>query len=309
MPEYPEEILNPERILHVADLHDARLDEYLRLSEAHLRMRTDVENGLYIAESTKVVQRAINAGHTPRSFLLAEKHLGQLVAEFNRFPDAPIFIGDDAQLQDLVGFHLHRGAMAAMNRPAPRDLDEVLAASSRVAILEDIADHTNVRCSKISGVPEALAEPKRSRIAVFENIQDHTNLGAAFRSAAAIGVDAVLITPQCVDPLYRRAVRVSMGTVFQVPWARVETWPESIEQLQDAGYIVVGMTLAEGSITLDELVAEDHQKLALVFGNEGRGLSAETEAMVDRCVTIPMMGGVDSLNVATSAAVALYATR
>ncbi|KLI89522.1 rRNA methyltransferase [Arthrobacter sp. YC-RL1] len=302
-------MLNPERILHVADLQDERLDEYLRLSEAHLRMRTDVENGLYIAESTKVVQRAINAGHSPRSFLLAQKHLGQLVAEFNRFPDAPIFIGDDAQLQDLVGFHLHRGAMAAMNRPTPLDLDEVLAASSRAAFLEDIADHTNVRCSKKSGASEVHAEPKRSRIAVFENIQDHTNLGAAFRSAAAIGVDAVLITPQCVDPLYRRAVRVSMGTVFQVPWARVENWPESIRLLQDAGYVVAGMTLTEGSIMLDELVAEEHQKLALVFGNEGRGLTAETEAMVSRGVTIPMMGGVDSLNVATSVAVALYATR
>ncbi|ALG30826.1 rRNA methyltransferase [Glutamicibacter halophytocola] len=291
--------------MHVEDLQDSRLDEYLRLSEAHLRMRTDVENGLYIAESTKVVQRAINAGHVPRSFLLAEKHLGQLTDEFNRFPTAPIFIGDDRQLEDLVGFHLHRGAMAAMNRPEPLDLDKVLETGSRIAILEDIADHTNVGCSKIS----VESQSNRSRIAVFENIQDHTNLGAAFRSAAAIGVDAVLITPQCVDPLYRRAVRVSMGTVFQVPWARVENWPEGIEQLQDAGYIVAGMTLAEGSITLDELVAEDHQKLALVFGNEGRGLSAETEAMVDRCVTIPMMGGVDSLNVATSAAVALYAAR
>ena len=303
------EILNPERILHVEDLQDSRLDEYLRLSEAHLRMRTDVENGLYIAESTKVVQRAINAGHVPRSFLLAEKHLGQLTDEFNRFPTAPIFIGDDRQLEDLVGFHLHRGAMAAMNRPEPLDLDKVLETGSRIAILEDIADHTNVGCSKKSGAPESPAKPKRSRIAVFENIQDHTNLGAAFRSAAAIGVDAVLITPQCVDPLYRRAVRVSMGTVFQVPWVRVESWPEGIDQLQDAGYVVAGMTLGEGAITLDELVTEDHQNLALVFGNEGYGLTAETEALVDRRVTIPMMGGVDSLNVATSAAVALYTIR
>lgn len=169
--------------MQVADLSDARLDEYLRLSEAHLRMRTDVENGLYIAESTKVVQRAINAGHVPRSFLLAAKHLDQLAEEFNRFPDAPIFIGDDRQLEDLVGFHLHRGAMASMNRPEPLDLSQVLEASSRVAILEDIADHTN--------------------------------LGAIIRSASGLGVDAVLLTPKCVDP--------GTGAVRAFPWARSST--------------------------------------------------------------------------------------
>ena len=274
MPEFPAEILNPERILHVADLQDERLDEYLRLSEAHLRMRTDVENGLYIAESTKVVQRAINAGHTPRSFLLAQKHLGQLVAEFNRFPDAPIFIGDDAQLQDLVGFHLHRGAMAAMNRPAPLDLDEVLAASSRVAILENIADHTN--------------------------------LGAIIRSASGLGIDAVLLTPKCVDPWYRRSARVSMGTVFDLPWVRLESWPQDIERLRAHGYRMLAMELTENAVPLNEIQLAAGEKAAMILGNEGRGVTDEALAAVDTTVIIPMHREVDSLNVGAASAIAFW---
>lgn len=274
MPEFSAEILNPERILHVADLQDERLDEYLRLSEAHLRMRTDVENGLYIAESTKVVQRAINAGHSPRSFLLAQKHLGQLVAEFNRFPDAPIFIGDDAQLQDLVGFHLHRGAMASMNRPAPLDLDEVLAASSRVAILEDIADHTN--------------------------------LGAIIRSASGLGIDAVLLTPKCVDPWYRRSARASMGTVFDLPWVRLESWPQDIERLRAHGYRMLAMELTENAVPLNEIQLSAGEKAAMILGNEGRGVTDEALAAVDTTVIIPMHRAVDSLNVGAASAIAFW---
>ena len=268
------EILNPERILQVADLEDPRLDEYLRLSEAHLRMRTDVENGLYIAESTKVVQRAINAGHVPRSFLLAEKHLDQLAEEFNRFPDAPIFIGDDRQLQDLVGFHLHRGAMAAMNRPEPRDLDEVLEASSRIAILEDIADHTN--------------------------------LGAIIRSASGLGVDAVLLTPKCVDPWYRRSARVSMGTVFDLPWVRIQSWPEDLQTLKNHGYEMLAMELTDDAIPLNEVEIKAGQKVAMILGNEGRGVTDEALAAVDRTVIIPMHRDVDSLNVGAASAIAFW---
>ncbi|MGV2953838.1 TrmH family RNA methyltransferase [Glutamicibacter sp. AGC46] len=268
------EILNPERILPVADLADSRLDEYLRLSEANLRMRTDVENGLYIAESTKVVQRAINAGHVPRSFLLAEKHLDQLTEEFNRFPDAPIFIGDDRQLQDLVGFHLHRGAMAAMNRPEPLDLDEVLEASSRVAILEDVADHTN--------------------------------LGAIIRSASGLGVDAVLLTPKCVDPWYRRSARVSMGTVFDLPWVRMLSWPEDIQTLKRHGYEMLAMELTEDAIPLNEVEIKSGQKVAMILGNEGRGVTDEALAAVDRTVIIPMYREVDSLNVGAASAIAFW---
>lgn len=268
------EILNPERILQVADLEDPRLDEYLRLSEAHLRMRTDVENGLYIAESTKVVQRAINAGHEPRSFLLAEKHLDQLAEEFNRFPDAPIFIGDDRQLQDLVGFHLHRGAMAAMNRPEPLDLDEVLEASSRIAILEDIADHTN--------------------------------LGAIIRSASGLGVDAVLLTPKCVDPWYRRSARVSMGTVFDLPWVRMQSWPEDLQTLKNHGYEMLAMELTDDAIPLNEVEIKAGQKVAMILGNEGRGVTDEALAAVDRTVIIPMHRDVDSLNVGAASAIAFW---
>lgn len=157
---------------------------------------------------------------------------------------------------------------------------------------------------------EPTAEPRRSsRIAVLEGLVDHTNVGIAFRNAAALGMEAVLVSPTCADPLYRRSVRVSKGTVFQVPWTRIPEWPAGIHQLQDAGYVVAGMTLGEGAITLDELVAEDHEKLALVFGTEGHGITPETDALLDRRVTIPMMGGVDSLNVTAAAAVAFYATR
>ncbi|WP_413456336.1 TrmH family RNA methyltransferase [Glutamicibacter sp. FR1] len=268
------EILNPERILQVADLEDPRLDEYLRLSEAHLRMRTDVENGLYIAESTKVVQRAINAGHVPRSFLLAEKHLDQLAEEFNRFPDAPIFIGDDRQLQDLVGFHLHRGAMAAMNRPEPLDLDDVLEASSRIAILEDIADHTN--------------------------------LGAIIRSASGLGVDAVLLTPKCVDPWYRRSARVSMGTVFDLPWVRMQSWPEDLQTLKNHGYEMFAMELTDDATPLNEVEIKAGQKVAMILGNEGRGVTDEAIAAVDRTVIIPMHRDVDSLNVGAASAIAFW---
>lgn len=150
---------------------------------------------------------------------------------------------------------------------------------------------------------------KRRRIAVLEGLTDHANVGSAFRNAAALGFDAVLVSPDCADPLYRRAVRVSMGTVFQVPWTRFEAWPQGIELLQDEGYVVAGMTLGAGAITLDQLVEEDHEKLAIVLGSEGHGITPKVDRRLDRRVTIPMMNGVDSLNVAAASAVAFYATR
>lgn len=149
----------------------------------------------------------------------------------------------------------------------------------------------------------------RSRIAILEGLTDHGNVGRAFRNAAALGFDAVLVSPDCADPLYRRAVRVSMGTVFQVPWTRFEAWPQGIELLQDEGYVVAGMTLGAGAITLDQLVEEDHEKLAIVLGSEGHGITPKVDRRLDRRVTIPMMNGVDSLNVAAASAVAFYATR
>ncbi|UZX03411.1 RNA methyltransferase [Arthrobacter sp. CDRTa11] len=286
---------------------DPRVSDYTQLTDVHLRKLREPAEGMYIAESSRVLRRALAAGHTPRSFFLAEKWLDDLQDILGSYPDVPAFIGSAALLEEITGFHLHRGAMAAMQRPAPVPLAELLAGARRVAVLEDIVDHTNVGCSKMSGVdPERRG---RSRIAVLENLTDHTNVGAVFRSAAAIGVDAVLVTPQCADPLYRRSIRVSMGTVFQVPWTRIESWPEDVGLLKEAGYVLAGMTLGEGAITLDELVAEDHENLALVFGTEGEGLTPETDRVLDRRVTIPMMNGVDSLNVAASSAVAFYATR
>ncbi|MBT2523523.1 RNA methyltransferase [Arthrobacter sp. ISL-28] len=287
---------------------DPRVSDYTQLTDVHLRKVREPAEGMYIAESSRVLRRALAAGHKPRSFFLAEKWLPDLADIFEQHPDVPAYIGSSALLEEITGFHLHRGAMAAMQRPAPVPLHELLAGAGRVAVLEDIVDHTNVSGCKVQESDRARLRG-RSRIAVLENLTDHTNVGAVFRSAAAIGVDAVLVTPQCADPLYRRSIRVSMGTVFQVPWTRIDPWPASIEQLKEAGYFVAGMSLGEGAITLDELVAQDHQNLVLVFGTEGDGLQPETDRLLDARVTIPMMNGVDSLNVAASSAVAFYATR
>ncbi|BCW06430.1 RNA methyltransferase [Arthrobacter sp. NtRootA1] len=287
---------------------DPRVTDYTTLTDVHLRKLREPEEGMYIAESSRVLRRALAAGHQPRSFFLAEKWLEDLDDVFQAYPDVPVFIGKAKLLEEITGFHLHRGAMAAMHRPAPVPLTQLLGGARRVAVLEDIVDHTNVSGRKIQESDRAHL-PGRSRIAVLENLTDHTNVGAIFRSAAAIGVDAVLVSPQCADPLYRRSIRVSMGTVFQVPWTRIESWPGDLEVLKEAGYFVAGMSLGEGSITLDELVAQDHQNLALVFGTEGEGLRPETDRVLDARVTIPMMNGVDSLNVAASSAVAFYATR
>jgi tRNA G18 (ribose-2'-O)-methylase SpoU len=267
---------------------DPRVSDYTQLTDVHLRKIREPAEGMYIAESSRVLRRALAAGHQPRSFFLAEKWLDDLQDILAAYPHVPAFIGSAALLEEITGFHLHRGAMAAMQRPAPVPLPELLVSAQE---------------------SEGGRARGRSRIAILENLTDHTNVGAVFRSAAAIGVDGVLVTPQCADPLYRRSIRVSMGTVFQVPWTRIESWPASLEQLKEAGYFVAGMSLGEGAITLDELVAQDHQSLVLVFGTEGDGLKPETERLLDARVTIPMMNGVDSLNVAASSAVAFYATR
>ncbi|MEE2569069.1 RNA methyltransferase [Pseudarthrobacter sp. J64] len=293
---------------YLESAQDPRVADYTQLTDVHLRKLREPAEGMYIAESSRVLRRALAAGHRPRSFFLAEKWVADLQDIFDEFPDVPAYIGSAALLEEITGFHLHRGAMAAMHRPQPVPLAELLAGARRVAVLEDIVDHTNVSGSKVQGLNRGPVRG-RSRIAVLENLTDHTNVGAIFRSAAAIGVDAVLVSPQCADPLYRRSIRVSMGTVFQVPWTRIESWPGDLEVLKEAGYFVAGMSLGEGAITLDELVAQDHPNLALVFGTEGEGLRPETDQALDARVTIPMMNGVDSLNVAASSAVAFYATR
>ncbi|MGO1740004.1 MAG: TrmH family RNA methyltransferase, partial [Actinomycetaceae bacterium] len=288
--------------LTVTDLADPRLRDYRDLTDVALRVRTEEPAGLYMAESTNVITRALEAGHRPRSLLTAPRWLDDLAPVLEGATGArdggevPVFVAEESVLREIVGFRLHRGAIAAMHRPVLPTLDEILAptgrpAPRRIVVLEDIVDHTNV-CGPKLPRPETTADlGRRSRVAVLEGLVDHTNVGSAFRNAAALGLDAVLVSPTCADPLYRRSVRVSMGTVFQVPWTRIPDWTKGIAELKAAGYIVAGMTLGEGAITLDELVAEDHEKLALVFGTEGHGITRETDALLDRRVTIPMMGG------------------
>ena len=256
---------------------DPRVADYTQLTDVHLRKLREPAEGMYIAESSRVLRRALAAGHRPRSFFLAEKWLPDLEDIFEQYPDVPAYIGSAGLLEEITGFHLHRGAMAAMHRPAPVPLPELLAGARRVAVLEDIVDHTNV--------------------------------GAIFRSAAALDVDAVLVSPRCGDPLYRRSVRVSMGTVFQVPWARLDSWPHDLTLLKEQGFTVAAMELTDDAVDLDELAASNPQRLALVLGTEGAGMSDETLAAVDLAVKIPMRAGVDSLNVAAASAVAFWELR
>ncbi|MEE1620227.1 TrmH family RNA methyltransferase [Zafaria sp. Z1313] len=264
-------------LIHLEDAADPRVADYVALSDAALRQRTDPERGLYIAESSKVLRRALAAGHRPRSFFLAPKWLDGLADVLAGHPDVPAFVGAPGLLEQITGFHLHRGALAAMHRPGPREPAELLEGANRVAILEDIVDHTN--------------------------------LGAIFRSAAALGIDAVLVSPRCADPLYRRSIRVSMGAVFQVPWARLGSWDETVGLLRRAGFSLAALELTGESEAVDAVAAENPERLALLLGTEGAGVSAQALDAADRTVMIPMRAGVDSLNVAAASAVAFWELR
>ncbi len=263
----------------IEDPCDERVADYVQLTDIALRTRTEAEHGLYLAESEKVIRRAMAAGHRPRSMLLAPRwviELADLVAALEA-AGAPVYVADHPIISSLTGFHLHRGAIASMHRPAPVD--------------------------------PAVALHGARRVVVLENIVDHTNVGAIFRSVAALGMDAVLVTPRCADPLYRRSVRVSMGTVFQVPWARTGPWPGAVDMLRDLGFTVAALALDADAITLDELAQDPPHRIALVLGTEGGGLSRRTVAAADLAVRIPMSGAVDSLNVAAAGAVAAWALR
>lgn len=258
---------------------DERLHDYVGLTDVALRRRLEPEQGLFIAESEKVIRRALAAGHRPRSYLMAERWLTDLadLVEAAEADGVPVYTGSHEVIESLTGFHLHRGALASMTRLPLRPVASVIADARLVLVLEDIVDHTNV--------------------------------GAIFRSAAGLGADAVLITPRCADPLYRRAIRVSMGTVFQVPWTRIDPWPGSVDLLHDLGFEVAALALTADSVGLDEYAVVAPDRVALVLGTEGDGLSRRTLHTVDRAVRIPMAGGVDSLNVAAAAAVAAWALR
>lgn len=266
-------------VIRIDDPADERVRDYFGLTDVALRRVLEPAEGLYLAESEKVIRRALAAGHRPRSFLMAQRWLTDLqdVVADAETSGTPVYVAEPEVIEAMTGFHLHRGALASMHRPALPDWRSLVRGASRILVVEDVVDHTNV--------------------------------GAIFRSAAAMGTDAVLITPRCADPLYRRAVRVSMGTVFQVPWTRIEPWPKAIVELRESGWHVAALALDDDAESLDELAAAQHPALCLVVGTEGDGLSRRTLENSSRSVCIPMAGGVDSLNVAAAAAVALWATR
>jgi tRNA G18 (ribose-2'-O)-methylase SpoU len=255
----------------IADPEDPRLDEYRSLTDVALRTRFEPPHGLFIAEGELVLRRALRAGYRARSVLVDAKRLDQL-ADLDL--DAPVYAADQDLLQRLTGFHVHRGVLASFHRPQPRLAADVLAAAERVAVLEGLVSHTN--------------------------------LGAIFRSAAALGMDAVLLSPTCADPLYRRSVRVSMGEVFAVPYARLEPWPDGLETVRAAGFSLLGLALSEGAVPIQELPAGLRRRPALLLGAEGSGLTPAALARLDATVVIPMRHGVDSLNVGSAAAVAFW---
>lgn len=267
-------------IIEITDFHAPELDPYARLTQNQLRNRLEPEKGIFIAESPKVIDRALDAGYKPVSLLMERKQItGPAAGILSRCGDAPVYTADREMLAELTGFELTRGVLCAFHRPAPRPVEELCKNARRVAVLEGIADSTNV--------------------------------GAIFRSAAALNMDAVLINPSCCDPLCRRAVRVSMGTVFQVPWGQLgETpadWPEKgMDILHSLGFKTAAMALSDRSVSIDDEQLAKEPKLAIVLGTEGDGLAADTIASCDYTVKIPMSHGVDSLNVAAASAVAFW---
>ena len=272
-------------IIRINTFDDPRLDVYARLTDVQLRSRIEPERGIFIAESSEVIGRALDAGMMPLSMLATDKllaaagtsELAERIASANE--KAPIFAAPADELQKLTGFEVTRGVLAAFRRPLDVRAADIIEGARLVIVLEDIRNHTNV--------------------------------GAAFRSAAALGADAVLVTPACYDPFYRRAIRVSMGTVFQVPWARIGSDPhdwaaDGVPQLHEAGFAVCALALRDDALPLDDPRLHEPDRIALVFGTEGDGLAPATIAACDFTVRIPMAHGVDSLNVAASTAVALW---
>lgn len=261
-------------LVRVTNPDDRRLDDYRALTDTALRTVSDPAGGLYIAESTKVIARAVAAGHRPRSVLVQERRIDDIRAIVGDL-DVPVYVVPDEVAEAVTGFAVHRGTIASMHRPELPTVREVIDGATLVLILENVGDHTNV--------------------------------GAAFRAAAGLGADAVLVSPGGADPLYRRSVRVSMGTVFQVPWTRITDWESAVADLHAVGFDVAALALRDDAVTLDAYVADRPARVAVVMGAEGDGLSRTALEIADTVVTIPMSGGVDSLNVASAAAVALWA--
>jgi tRNA G18 (ribose-2'-O)-methylase SpoU len=258
--------------VEVDDPTDPRLADYRDLRDVQLRQSIEAEHGLFLAEGEKVVRRAVEAGFPVRSFLMAPRWLEGL-DDVLRATNAPCYVVTEQLAEQVTGFHVHRGALASLQRTQLPSLDEVLQDAHTVVVCEDIVDHTNV--------------------------------GAILRSAAALGVDAALLSPRCADPLYRRAVKVAMGAVFALPWTRLPDWYDALPDLSRRGFTTIALTLADDAAPLEQAV-DGLERIALVLGSEGHGLSARWEGSADRRAVIPMRPGVDSLNVAAAAAVAAY---
>ncbi|WP_193606963.1 TrmH family RNA methyltransferase [Nocardioides lijunqiniae] len=261
-------------LVPIEDPADPRLADYRDLRDVELRKHLEGEHGLFLAEGEKVVRRAVEAGHAPRSFLMAPRWLDGLADVLDR-SEAPCYVLEERLAEQVTGFHVHRGALASLHRPPLRSLDEVLDGARSVLVLEDLVDHTNV--------------------------------GAVFRSGAALGFDAVLLAPRCADPLYRRSIKVGMGAVFTMPWTRLPDWHDALPDLSSRGFTTVALTLADDAIGIEEAVA-GLDRVALVLGSEGHGLSSRWEQTADRRAIIPMAEGIDSLNVAAASAVACWVT-
>jgi tRNA G18 (ribose-2'-O)-methylase SpoU len=261
--------------LAVTDSGDPRLADYVRLREVSLRRHLEAEQGLFIAEGAKVIRRAIDAGYRPRSFLLAERWLDGLYDVLTRWPAVPVYVVTEDVAEQVTGFHVHRGALASLQREQRHSVEEILALQ-RLVVLEDIVDHTNV--------------------------------GAILRNAAGLGWDGALLSPRAADPLYRRSIKVSMGAVFSLPWARLEDWGAAPQLLSAAGFLTVALSLAPDAVEVRQLASSltPQTRIALMFGTEGSGLSKRWSDGATVRSRIPMSAGIDSLNVAAAAAIACY---
>jgi tRNA G18 (ribose-2'-O)-methylase SpoU len=308
-------------IITITDLADPRLADYAHLTDVALKKARGSEHGLYLAESLLVMQRALRAGHQPRSVLALGGSVDDAVNAIGDL-DIPIFVGPGELLEELTGYVLHRGIIASMHRPALPSVESLLGVGSDGGIgsgggtardgdAGSDGGSARVGDAGVDGgaarVGAAGSVDRARRIVVLENVADPTNVGAIFRSVAAIGADAVLVTPRCSDPFYRRAIRVSMGTVLQVPWTRVGDWPSTREMLVAAGFHIAALALTDDAVDLPAFAATAPDRVALVLGAEGEGLTPEAIAAADTVVRIPMAHGIDSLNVAATAAVAMYA--
>ncbi len=262
-------------LIEVTDPSDPRLADYRDLRDVQLRQHLEAEHGLFIAEGEKVVRRAVEAGFGVRSLLMAPRWLDGLADVLDR-TDAPCYVVDEALAEQVTGFHVHRGALASLQRLPLPSVAEVLAGARTVVVLEDIVDHTNV--------------------------------GAMFRSAAALGVDGVLLSPRCADPLYRRSIKVAMGAVFSLPYARIDDWRDAVTALSREGFTTIALTPAADAVAIEEAVA-GRDRIALLMGTEGQGLSARWMEAADVRAVIPMSPGIDSLNVAAATAVTCYVAR